>query len=95
MSDYDVNITAVGIIKNPKPWSTGEVARAFFTVETRGFSIRNCILVQRIRTGGLMTFLPKGEHESGQKVIGCSDQQLMATITSAAKRAFEAIGGKI
>lgn len=95
MTDLDVKITAVSTIQNPKTWSNGEVPRAFFTVETRGFSIRNCILVQRTKTGGLITLLPRGEHESGQRIIGCFDPQLMAIITSSAKRAFEAIGGKL
>jgi hypothetical protein len=95
MSDLDVTIVGVNRITKPRPWPNGDVPRAFFTVETRGFSIRNCILLQRKTSGGLVTLMPKGEHESGQRIIGCHDQQLLDIITSSAKRAFENLGGKL
>lgn len=95
MSDYDVTITGVSLIGRPKPWSNGDVPKAFFTVQTRGFWIQGCLLVQRPKTNGWIAALPRGGEENGQRVIGCNDPQLMDTITSAAKRAFEALGGKL
>lgn len=94
MSDYDVKITGINIIHKPKQWLNGDKPLAFFDIATRGFNIVQCMLIQR-KSGGLITTMPKGELESGQRVIGCNDPQLMDTVTSAAKRAFEAIGGKI
>jgi hypothetical protein len=52
------------------------------------------MLIQR-KSGGLITTMPKGELESGRRMIHCNDLQLLDTITSAAKRAFEALGGKL
>jgi hypothetical protein len=95
MSDYDVTITSVSIINKPKPWTNGDVVRAFFTVETRGFWIQNCLLVQRPRTRGWIALMPRRHVENGQRVVGCNDQQLIDTMTSAAKRAYEALGGKL
>jgi hypothetical protein len=94
MSDLDVKITGINIIHKPKPWLNGDKPLAFFDIATRGFNIVQCMLIQR-KSGGLITTMPKGELESGRRMIHCGDSQLLDVITSSAKRAFESLGGKI
>lgn len=95
MTDYDVKITGVSIISRPQRWSNGDTPIAFFTVDSRGFEIRGCTLIKRKTSGGLYPVMPRGQTDTGQRAVFCHDQQLLDTITSAAKRAFENIGGKL
>lgn len=94
MTDYDVTITGIHRISKAQTWATGEKPLAFFAVETRGFEIRGCTLLKN-KNGGFFSLMPRGQTDTGARAVACHDQQLMDTMTSAAKRAFEAIGGKI
>jgi hypothetical protein len=94
MSDLDVKITGININTRPHKWDNGDTALAFFDISARGFDIKSCLLIKR-KSGGLIMTMPRGEHESGRRMIYCHDQQLLDVITSSAKRAFENLGGKI
>jgi hypothetical protein len=91
---YDVTITGLNRITKPKAWNNGDTALALFDVDAGGFHLKQCVLIQR-KSGALASSMPRGDIEAGPRMIYCHDLQLLDTITSAAKRAFEALGGKL
>jgi hypothetical protein len=94
MIDCDLTITGIHRISKPQTWAAGETPLAFFAVEARGFEIRGCTLLKN-KNGGFFSLMPRGQTETGARAVACHDQQLLDTMTSAAKRAFEALGGKL
>jgi hypothetical protein len=91
---YDVTITGLNRITKPKAWNNGDVALALFDVDAGGFHLKQCLLIRR-KSGALASSMPRGDMETGPRLIYCHDLQLLDTITSAAKRAYEALGGKL
>ena len=89
-----MTITGLNRITKPKAWQNGDTALALFDVDVRGFNLKHCLLIRR-KSGALASSMPRGDIEASPRLIYCHDLQLLDTITSAAKRAYEALGGKI
>jgi hypothetical protein len=95
MTDDTPIISGINIISRPKPWDNGDTALAFFNVLSGGFEICGCMLIKRKSGTSFFSVMPRGSNDNSLRAVLCHDKQLLDTITSAAKRAFEALGGKL